>query len=97
MAEATALMYASTSYLRKSLGFEGKAEEVLCKSGRKLHCGTLSPVGWTDAALWGPVDGRPVPIGLCGRFGFIGVDWAAPRFAMGIQIRQEAEKKHPGR
>ena len=49
--KATALKHASSSHPRGNIGFAGEAKDDMCHSGDTLHRGTMSSVGWSDAAL----------------------------------------------
>ena len=94
---ATALKYASSSRPWKTPGGGGKAKVDLCNRGEKVHSGPMSLAGWSDAAEWGPVDRRGLPIGLCDRLNVVDFVGSVPYFAMDAQVYPEAGQKQLGR
>ena len=91
-------------YASPPLGGGGKATDDLRYRGERAHCGSMSLVGWAEAACgrkesadWVPVDGRKVPIGLRDRHHVVDIYGSAPCLVMDIQVSPEANDKQLGR
>ena len=52
--------------------------------------------GKVRCCLWGPVNGRKVPIGVCDRLHVVDFEGPASHFAADIQVRKENGGEHSG-
>ena len=52
--QATVLNYASSSHPLKALGWGYKVQGALRKRGDRVHCGSMTLLGWPDATSGGP-------------------------------------------
>ena len=62
--QATALKYASASRLWKALGRSDRAGRALRKRGERVHCGSSTLVGWSDASFGGQPAERKFRLGF---------------------------------